>query len=322
LEIPDKYRMVGQSAAFMQCWRIIQKFACHDTTVLICGETGTGKELVARALHYLSARANGPFVPVNCGAIPDSLLESEFFGHEKGAFTDAQDPQTGLVAQAFGGTLLLDEVETLSPRGQTVLLRFLQDYHYRTVGGRKELVANVRVVAATNRELAILVEQGVFRQDLMYRLNSLVINVPPLRTRTSDIALIAKSLLQHWEGATIPSKRLSAGASKLLQIHSWPGNIRELENVLLNAFLMAEGDEITEQQLSNLSKIESLEAADRSFQPFRVAKQAAINSFERAYLEHLMNNAGGNITKAAHISHQHRTALSKLLKKYDISPPL
>lgn len=320
MDIPIKYRMLGRSPAFTDCWKSIHKFACHDAAVLICGETGTGKELAARALHYLGKRACGPFLPINCGAIPDSLLESEFFGHQKGAFTDARDPQIGLVEQAAGGTLFLDEVEALSPRGQTVLLRFLQDYHYRAVGGRMEQVADVRVVAATNVELSDLVDRGAFRRDLMYRLKSLVLIVPALRARGADIGLIADALLNRWSlEANAPIKRLSLSASYVLDRHDWPGNIRELENVLLGGFLAAEDEEITEQHFGRLIGI-GKDGIDNSLQSYQIAKKAAVVTFEQAYLKQLMCMANGNITKAAQLSHQHRTALSKLLKKYGVSP--
>ena len=320
MDIPIKYRMLGRSPVFMDYWKKIQKFACHDAAVLIWGETGTGKELAARALHYLGKRGRGPFVPINCGAIPDNLLESEFFGYQKGAFTDARAPQAGLVEQATGGTLFLDEVEALSPRGQIVLLRFLQDYHYRAVGGRREQIADVRVVAATNVEIDDLVDRGEFRRDLMYRLKSLVLNVPPLRSRVTDIDLIAEALLNRWSIEVNGSiKRLSARASYLLARHDWPGNIRELENVLLSGFLATEDEEITEQYFGSLLAIGN-DRTDSSLQSYQVAKHAAVESFEHAYLTKLMVIANGNITKAAQISHQHRTALSKLLKKYGVSP--
>jgi DNA-binding NtrC family response regulator len=312
--------MLGRSPAFTDCWKSIQKFACHDAAVLICGETGTGKELAARALHYLGKRTSGPFLPVNCGAIPDNLLESEFFGHQKGAFTDARDLQIGLIEQAAGGTLFLDEVEALSHRGQTVLLRFLQDYHFRSVGGRREQVADVRIIAATNVELSDLVDRGLFRRDLMYRLKALLLMVPPLRARQADIALIAEALLTRWSAeASNPTKRLSLRASIMLEQHDWPGNIRELENVLLSGFLAAEHEEIAEEHFGNLLGV-ARDCTDSNLPSYQLAKQAAVESFEQTYLRQLMRMANGNITKAAQLSRQHRTALSKLLKKHGVTP--
>ena len=320
LDIPLKYRMLGQSPAFTECWNRVRKFAGHDAIVLVSGETGTGKELVARALHYLGKRASGPFLPINCGAIPDSLLEGEFFGHRAGAYTDAKTAQAGLIEQAINGTLFLDEVEALSGRGQTVLLRFLQDFHYRVVGGRREEVADVRVVAATNVELSDLVDRGAFRRDLMYRLSGLVLTVPPLRERATDIDLITEARLKQWSLETnTPIKRLSADARWLLQRHDWPGNVRELENVLLSGFLAADNEEITEQHFVNLLRSENV-STENSLPSYHAAKLAAVEKFERNYLSRLMGMTNGNITKAAEISHQHRTALSKLLKKYGVSP--
>jgi DNA-binding NtrC family response regulator len=209
---------------------------------LILGETGTGKELAARAIHYLSDRRDGPFVPINCGAVPDSLVESEFFGHAKGAFTDARESRQGLVMQAQGGTLFLDEIEAMSPRAQGVLLRFLQDKEYRPVGGTAVQNANVRVIGASNAKLFDLVRKCLFRSDLVHRLNTLRLELPPLRERIGDIMLLTQEFLarlNHLAGS--PYKVLHPDSIGLLEAYDWPGNIRELENLLHREFILEEG---------------------------------------------------------------------------------
>jgi two-component system response regulator GlrR len=237
--------LIGSSAVFLQSLRLIDRFSGCDATALILGETGTGKELAARAIHYFSDRHDGPFVPVNCGAIPDSLVESEFFGHIKGAFTDARESRQGLVMQAKGGTLFLDEIEAMSLRAQGALLRFLQDKEYRPVGGTAVQNANVRVIGASNVKLFDLVRQGLFRSDLMYRLNTLTLELPPLRERVGDITLLAQEFLARLNRqAGPPHKVFHPDSMAVLEAHGWPGNIRELENVILREFILAEGQVI------------------------------------------------------------------------------
>jgi len=191
-----KLNLLGKSLEFTQVLQQIDRFARCDAALLINGETGIGKELVARAIHYLSQRRDGPFIPVNCGAIPDSLIGSELFGHSRGAFTDAREARQGLIAQAEGGTLFLDELETLSASGQVALLRFLQDHEYRPLGASQSRLANVRVIGATNANLAALAKQGTFRQDLLYRLNVLTLDLPPLRSRGDDAVVLAQAFLR------------------------------------------------------------------------------------------------------------------------------
>jgi len=235
--------LLGSSAVFLQALRLIERFSACDETVLIQGETGTGKELAARAIHYLSNRRDYPFVPVNCGAVPDSLIESEFFGHIKGAFTDARESRQGLIMQAKGGSLFLDEIEAMSPRAQGVLLRFLQDKKYRPVGGAVVQNANIRVIGASNAKLFDLVRQGLFRSDLMFRLNSLTVEMPPLRERVGDIKLLSQEFLNrlnHLAGPP-PYKVLHPDSIGFLEAYHWPGNIRELENILRREFILEEG---------------------------------------------------------------------------------
>lgn len=237
--------LIGSSAVFLQALRLIDRFSAYDATVLITGETGTGKELAARGIHYLSDRRDGPFVPINCGAVPDSLVESEFFGHSKGAFTDARESKQGLIMQANGGTLFLDEIEAMSPRAQGVLLRFLQDKEYRPVGGTAVQKANVRVIGASNAKLTDLVRQGQFRSDLMFRLNSLTLELPPLRERGGDIVLLSQEFLARLNHhAAPPYKTLHPDSIEFLEGYDWPGNVRELENLLLREFILEEGSVI------------------------------------------------------------------------------
>jgi DNA-binding NtrC family response regulator len=234
--------LIGSSAVFLQALRLIDRFSACDATALIQGETGTGKELAARAIHYLSDRRDYPFVPVNCGAVPDSLVESEFFGHIKGAFTDARESRQGLIMQANGGTLFLDEIEAMSPRAQGVLLRFLQDKEYRPVGGAAVQNANIRVIAASNANVFDLVRQGALRSDLVYRLHTLTVEMPPLRERVGDIKLLAQEFLDRLNHhAGLPYKTLHPDSIGLMEAYNWPGNIRELENVLRREFILEEG---------------------------------------------------------------------------------
>lgn len=233
----------GRAGAFRQSLGLLQQCARVDATVLLCGETGTGKELAARALHYLSARSRGPFVPINCGALPDSILEAELFGHARGAFTDAKSDSLGVIGQAQGGTLFLDEIDALSPRAQAAILRFAQDHSYRPLGASRLQHADVRLVAATNAKLEDLVSQGLFRQDLLFRINVLSVRLPPLRERHGDAVLLAQAFVQRLvqQYRTEP-KHLDAHSLMQLQAaRRWPGNVRELEHRVHRAFLLAEG---------------------------------------------------------------------------------
>jgi DNA-binding NtrC family response regulator len=237
--------MIGRSRQFNLMLAQLRRFAACAAPVLLEGETGTGKELAAREIHYAGARRDKPFVPVNCGAIPDSLAESELFGHRRGAFTDAKEAQAGMIEHARGGTLFLDEVDSLSPKAQVTLLRFLQDSEYRQVGGGPVRAADVRVIAATNASLQSLAGVNRFRHDLYYRLNPLYVRLPPLREREGDAALLAEHFLE------VATKRLNVGARhwtpealRALSAYAWPGNVRELENVILRTCLCSDGPEV------------------------------------------------------------------------------
>jgi len=319
---PDVYArlsLVGNSPAFRQALQVIDRIAAVDATVLIRGETGTGKELAARAVHYLSRRRDSPFIPVNCGALPDSLLESELFGHVRGAFTDAKQQNPGLVAEAQGGTLFLDEVEAMTPRAQVVLLRFLQDHKYRPVGGRLLASANVRVIVSTNVDLEDLVVQNKFRRDVLFRLSILSVTMPALRDREDDVLLLAEYFLHRFAAEYgRPVKRLHADTISLLLAHRWPGNVRELENMILRELLLADGDVIKIDPHCRLAS-QPIAIGRLNGQSFKSAKARAIADFERSYLSHLLTKTGGNVSLAARISGKDRGSLNKLIKKHGLT---
>jgi two-component system nitrogen regulation response regulator GlnG len=236
--------LIGRSPAMQDIYRTIARLTQTDLTVMIVGESGTGKELVARALHDYGKRKNGPFVPVNMAAIPKELIESELFGHERGAFTGATNRGVGRFEQAEGGTLFLDEIGDMPLEAQTRLLRVLQQGEYTTVGGRNPIRTDVRIVAATNRDLRQLIQQGAFREDLFYRLNVVPLRLPPLRERSEDVPDLARHFLRRAEEEGLPAKHFDATAIDLLKQYRWPGNVRELENLLRRVVVLYAGDEI------------------------------------------------------------------------------
>jgi two-component system, NtrC family, response regulator GlrR len=315
---------VGQSPAFQNVASLIQRIAASDVTVLIQGETGTGKELAARAVHYLGCRASQPFVPVNCGAIPDNLVENEFFGHARGAFTGARDHHTGLVASADGGTLFLDEIECLSLRAQVTLLRFLQDQSYRPLGGKQPMTGNVRIIAASNTDIVQLVKAGSFRQDLMYRLLIMPLTMPALRERREDVVVLARHFVRRFaDRYGVPEKTLSPETLMLLTAHHWPGNVRELENLIHRGFLLSSGPilHLTASAFTDMADAPPpCDAGARvPFElGFRRAKAAVVAEFERAFLAHALSENGGNVSAAARFAGKERRAFGKLLKKYGI----
>lgn len=311
--------LIGRSPAFLNALSLLKKFATCDATVLIEGETGTGKELAARAIHYLSHRREFPFIPVNCGALPDSLMENELFGHARGAFTDAREPQLGLVAHAERGTLFLDEIECLPPKGQVVLLRFLQDRVYRPLGGRQALQSNVRVVAASNSDLARMALNGKIREDLLYRLAIMSITLPALRMRGSDVILLTEHLLRRFAHQYGRKEcKIDKDSVTSLLNYSWPGNVRELENLVHREFLLAEGDVI---KLRNpLTSVSQGEVASCRSDSYRTAKAQAISAFDQNFLVNLMERTCGNVSAAAARAGKERRSLGKLLKKYGIDP--
>jgi len=230
-EQPDSMPLVGRSAAMQDIYRMLARMMQTDLTVMISGESGTGKELVARALHEYGRRRNGPFVAINMAAIPRDLIESELFGHEKGAFTGAQQRSTGRFEQAEGGTLFLDEIGDMPMEAQTRLLRVLQQGEYTTVGGRTPIKTDVRIIAASNKDLRILIQQGLFREDLFFRLNVVPLRLPPLRERTEDIPDLIRHFFAQAEREGLPPKQIDPAGQDRLKRHRWPGNVRELENL-------------------------------------------------------------------------------------------
>lgn len=331
----------GQSPAFRSALKLLHQCARVDATVLVCGETGTGKELAARAIHYLSPRRHGPFVPINCGALPDSILEAELFGHTRGAFTDAKNDSLGVIGQAQGGTLFLDEIDSLSPRAQAAILRFAQDRSYRPLGSPQIRQADVRIVAATNADLGELAEQGRFRQDLLYRLNVLSVPLPPLRDRQDDVVVLAQAFVQRLvRQYGTPARTLSpSSADWLKQTRAWPGNVRELEHLIHRAFLLSTGAHVAlpghpSQPGALAAQVPSSAASEASNTPaeavphadtagpglaaFAEAKAQAIEAFERRYLVAVLSQAGGNLSLAARMAGKERSRFCRLVRKHGL----
>jgi DNA-binding NtrC family response regulator len=308
--------LLGESEIFADVVRKIPLLATVDATVLITGETGTGKELVARGLHYSGHRRNGPFVPCNCGALPDHLLENELFGHVPGAYTDARTEQKGLLAIADGGTLFLDEIEGLSLNAQVKLLRLLQDREYRPLGSAQTQHADIRIIGATNVRLPELLKQKLFREDLFHRLNVLQLNVPPLRERTGDVAELALAFLHRLrKQMNRPALKFSEEAFNALLSYTWPGNVRELESVVQRAVVLAISNNIELADLE-LPMSESRKVAGTNFGS---AKRQAINGFEREYLVQLLEESDGNVSRAAKNAGKDRRSFQRLLRKHNIS---
>jgi DNA-binding NtrC family response regulator len=309
--------IVGQSPAFVAEVNRLPRIAACSAPVLIRGESGTGKEVFARAIHYLGARAGQPFVPVNCGAIPDQLVESELFGHQRGAFTGAIKDRFGIVKEADGGTIFLDEVDALTVASQVKLLRFLQDGEFRPLGASKSLRASVRVIAAANTDFERIIEERKFREDLYYRLNVLRIALPPLRERQSDLPLLANHLLEKQALLLgCHTKPLASRALECMQLYGWPGNVRELENVLTRALVFSEGAEIQAEDLT--LPVPPEKSCDESF---RTMKAQVIKDFERGYLQKMLDRYKGNITQAAHAAFKNRRAFWELVRKHGLSQP-
>jgi DNA-binding NtrC family response regulator len=307
--------MIGQSELMKALRPLIEKVALYDAPVLIEGETGTGKELAARAIHYRSSRRDRPFVPVNCGALPDSLIESELFGHRRGAFTDARRDQPGLVALAHSGTLFLDEVDALSPKAQVTLLRFLQDQQYRPLGGGREERADVRIIAASNTPLMALVDKERFRIDLLYRLKLMHFVLPPLRERTGDVPLLSEHFVQIGSARFgRPVRPLAAETLSWFERYSWPGNVRELEHTIYHGLLLNDGTTIAIPPPPCLAAT----AATARLPTYRLAKEQAIAAFEQAYLARVIGESGGNVSIAARIAGTERRHLGRLLKKHHL----
>ncbi|HBA55071.1 MAG TPA: sigma-54-dependent Fis family transcriptional regulator [Syntrophorhabdus aromaticivorans] len=310
-------QLVGESPAFLTEIQKIPLVARCDASVLITGETGTGKELCARAVHYLSPRSGQPFIPVSCGAIPSELVENELFGHVRGAFTGAHAPHPGLIREADGGTLFLDDIDCLPLQAQVKLLRFLQEREYKQLGSTKTNRADLRIVAATNINLENGVRDGRFRQDLFYRLNVIPVNLPALKDRKEDIPLLAYHFLAKYSRDFAKECRdFSPGAMAVLLAHGWSGNVRELENVVARAVVFSEGTTIRRGDIM----LHSPPAVDSwaPYESFRTAKARVVEQFEREYIEGLLKTHRGNITRAAQAAEKNRRAFWELIRKHRI----
>ncbi|MCP1121183.1 sigma 54-interacting transcriptional regulator [Robbsia andropogonis] len=310
-------KMLGSSDAMEALRRQIEKIAGVDVPVTVLGETGTGKELAVRTIHYCSERRQAPFVPVNCGALPEALVESELFGHERGAFTDAKLVSGGLIGEAEGGTLFLDEIDALGLKAQAALLRFLQDGSYRRVGGTKIRYANVRVVVATNADLAALVEARQFRRDLLYRLDVVTLRIPSVRDRADDAVELAEAFLDGLRTRyTKSAMRFHDTSYSHLRSHTWPGNVRELENSVHRAFLLSEDGFV---RLGSVVSTQDLGGAEPTAgRPFKAERSAMITRFEVDYLRRLLAEANGNLSLAARLAGEERSAFGKLVRKHGL----
>ncbi|NKB50219.1 MAG: nitrogen regulation protein NR(I) [Alphaproteobacteria bacterium] len=338
----EKLPLIGRSPAMQEIYRVLARLMGTDLTVMITGESGTGKELVARALHDYGKRSYGPFVAINMAAIPRELIESELFGHEKGAFTGATNRYAGRFEQADGGTLFLDEIGDMPLEAQTRLLRVLQEGEYTTVGGRSPIAANVRIVAATHRDLRTAVRQGQFREDLYYRLNVVPLRIPPLRERTEDIPELIAHFLSQSQDSALPAKTIDPQAIERLQSYRWPGNVRELENLIqrLAALYSQQIIDIrtVEAELSDTSALvepdsteysQSLsDAVERHIRPLFSENSGelpapglyarTLQEFEKPLISLTLEATGGNQIKAAALLGVNRNTLRKKIRELDI----
>jgi DNA-binding NtrC family response regulator len=313
-------RIIGKSAALQEVLKLIKKVSKTEANVLIQGDSGTGKELVARSLHTHSQRSHRPFVPVDCASLPENLLESELFGHEKGAFTDAH--VTGIFEYANGGTLFLDEIGELSITLQSKLLRTLQEHQVRRVGGRRLIDVDVRIITATNQNLEKAVAEGRFREDLFYRINVITIPLPPLRERKDDVPLLANHYLKHFsKGSIIEVNGISKKAMELMERYHWPGNVRELQNVIERAVSLTVSKIIVPEDLPE--QIRLAKDPDACISPagsnYKIAKKDWLDLFEKKYLSDLLKRHNGNISKAALEAQVNRKTIHRLLKRHRLT---
>ena len=308
-------RPIGVSPTFESAIKLVESVADSESTILIGGESGTGKEVFARYIHDLSSRSNRRFLSLNCGALPEGLLESELFGHVKGSFTGAVRDKEGLFIAASGGTFFLDEIGEMAPSTQVKLLRVLQQREVIPVGATEAIPVDVRLVAATNRDLERDIEEGRFRRDLYYRLNVITLELPPLNNREDDIALLCEHFLAaHAEGDPRGAKKLSAKALTVLKEYHWPGNVRELENVIERAVVLTAGATIKPEALPSRLR----EAPPEPLVQDRPAVNPALDVIERAYIEHVLRAAAGNKTRAAEVLGIDPSTLYRKIKRYDL----
>jgi two-component system, NtrC family, response regulator GlrR len=310
--------LIGCSHVHRKMVDELQRFAIVDAPVLLCGPTGTGKELAARAIHYLSARRGGPFVPIDCGALPETLFEGEVFGHARGAFTDARRDRRGLIAQAERGTIFIDEIHTLTKRSQAALLRFLQDRTYRPLGSERTYTADVRIIAATNKSLEHGIQQDWFRDDLYYRLNVATVALPSLGERTEDIPLLVRLFLSRLsQRYQMPPKRFDSSALAWMASRPWQGNVRELENFVHRELLRSDCNVITLDFI--LSHVSSETGVSETLPPaFSVARAAVLARFERDYIRTLLVATGGNVSEAARRAGKERRVFGRMMKRNQI----
>jgi DNA-binding NtrC family response regulator len=326
-QLKKKYKFenfIGDSLQMHNVFRIIEKVADTDSTVLILGESGTGKELVARAIHYNSMRRDKSLIPVNCGAIPEDLLESELFGHEKGAFTNAIRTRIGRFEMSNGGTIFLDEIAEMSPHLQVKLLRILQEQEFERLGGTKTIKCDIRVIAATNKDLDKLVQENKFREDLYYRLRVIPIEIPPLRERRSDIPLLIHHFLEmnaKPKGKKI--KSMSKDVVNAFMDYDWPGNVRELENIIERMVILSEEDEITVQDIPDkiIQKHTSEEIGPTMIPDDGFSLNNAINEYERLLIIRALEKADWVKNRAAKLLNMNRTTLVEKIKKQGIEKP-
>jgi DNA-binding NtrC family response regulator len=326
-QLRKKYQFenfIGDSKPIQKVFELIEKVADTDSTVLITGESGTGKELIAKAIHYNSYRRDNPMVVINCGAIPEELLESELFGHEKGAFTGAHKMRVGRFELANGGTIFLDEIGDMSPNLQVKLLRVLQEQKFERVGGTRTLEIDVRIIAATNKNLINAVNQGTFRQDLYYRLNVIPIRVPPLRHRKSDIPLLIDFFLKRID----PRKRngisgFSSEATDVLAAYDWPGNVRELENMVERMSILANGDKVDMEDIpeSIKGKAGRVESVEVTIPKDGIVFDQAVEEYEKKLILEALNETNWVKTKAAKLLNINRTTLIEKMKKKKLAKP-
>jgi DNA-binding NtrC family response regulator len=303
--------MIGQSLAMQAVFDLIQDVAPMNSTVLISGETGTGKGLAAKAIHTNSPQSQGPFVVVNCGAIPEHLMESELFGYQKGAFTDAKETKKGRLELAHGGTLFLDEIGEISMRMQIDLLRVLEDRVFYRVGGTQPLEVDFRVIAASNRDLQAAIKDGSFREDLYYRLNVVSFQMPPLRDRKEDLPLLAEHFLNRFSQETNkPIESVSRGAMDEIMLYDWPGNVRELENAIERAVVVCKGPKILPEDLPIFCAEDTTAPAGNS-----------LAEIEKAHIAQVLKENAWNVSRSAKILDIDRTTLYSKIKRYDIQKP-
>ena len=313
--------IIGVSSPIKRLLEELQKVAGSEANVFIYGESGTGKEVVARALHQASSRREHPFVPLDCAALPENLLETELFGHEKGAFTGAVQSKIGLMEHASGGTLFLDEVAELAPGVQSKLLRAVQEKTIRRVGSTSERKVDVRILSASNKDLEKAVADGEFREDLFYRLQVIALKLPPLRERTGDIPLLAMHFFDELKKrAGHPVDNISSAAMMVLESYSWPGNVRELRNTIERALALTESRQIAVLDLpaTMLAQVEHGNGGATPLGEFQKEKQEVIIHFERDYLERTLNESQGNVAEAARRSGMERPVFHRLMRKHGI----